>query len=300
MLRSSRWTPTGRVFNQISWPRFTNSLMLSPSFWEANVRNIQENGPIREIFRTILVERSSSTSDSKSRIDDLYKVLVGTPLGRGAGDVAEWKRLLQLLLQQADNLQNSPESVSFTDIASECAKEDCPVPLRHVFNLYIESEFEDFTGTSFANTVDPLLIGSSKKLSRWARNAIETIDEIGMDGEHNHPFIEVLRDILDMCSKNALALQQSAAVERRLVTGILDHQLLESLDSHFLELHELAHAHFSARDYPESTEGLCERYKGAHPQIHRGSDRKWFGCSQEFTNASSISYQNLGRTQSIR
>ena len=85
-------------------------------------------------------------------------------------------------------------------------------------------------------TVHPVLLLSAEELGDWATRHRRWLADKRKEGTIPDPFAWIAGLALRRFRDAARGLRSGAAVQRRLVTGVLGHQLLEELDYHALEL----------------------------------------------------------------
>jgi hypothetical protein len=85
--------------------------------------------------------------------------------------------------------------------------------------------------------VAPAVLLASPELRRWARSAKDALGLARIPDPRRRHYREALDDFEAVTG----SLRTSSAVQRRLVTGVLGHHLMEAMEEHVLRLAETAH-----------------------------------------------------------
>lgn len=188
-------------------------------------------------------------------------------------------RVVTWLEQLAQSLEHSPEDVSFEPVEAflenlRAGSEDgsqrfdsdrrfwfaALAKLKQVCERYGLVTQGSGAG-EMGGTVRPALVLSSSALTKWASVCRQEID--ALYGQHvvQDPLYSRYRSVLEQLRVTASRLTESMAVHRALVTGVLDHHLLELLDDHVLQLREIAHVvHPCLTDALGPARGAPERF----------------------------------------
>lgn len=138
--------------------------------------------------------------------------------------------------------------------------DDCGVPSSDYKQPSGASQNEDEEDQE--TSVRPAIVLASRRMHQWAEKALESLSSSPISNPQLYAYRTALEDFRDVTK----TLRDSAAVQRRLVKGILGHHLMEALDDHVLRLIETAYVvnPRSRSDKAERSNGHGRSQPGPH------------------------------------
>jgi hypothetical protein len=116
--------------------------------------------------------------------------------------------------------------------------------------------------------VSPAMVLASHRMRDWAVKALAQLEAAAIPEPRNRIYREALQEFAEVTAN----LRSSSSVQRRLVTGVLGHHLMEALDEHVLRLTEIAHVLYPERLLGADQTGACRTPQlGGSLGLHAGA-----------------------------
>jgi hypothetical protein len=178
---------------------------------------------LRALKRLKVVTRHLSESPELASFRDIEGSIDELKQTPAAVDHEKWaffERDRTFMLEQLGNL------------VADCEK--CGVPYSERSGAIPSSVRRQSEGEQ---PVAPAVVLASRAMQKWAQSARRQLGRSGVSEPQHAVYSRVLQDFEMVVA----GLRSSSSVQRRLVTGVLGHHLMEALEEHVLNLFETAH-----------------------------------------------------------